>query len=111
MKKQSKKKQGGDSNQTQHFINNNNNEPKRQPKKTKVDGTESCAVKVIDGNIEMALKIFKKVVRESGRIQELRDRQMFIKPSVKKRETKNKAKFYNQVDVKNEKEASKGQYK
>ncbi len=42
-------------------------------------------------NIERALKKFKKKFEKTGVIKELRDRQKFTKPSVKKREEKNKA--------------------
>ena len=43
------------------------------------------AVKVIKGNIQQALKKFKNKTMDSGHLQELRDRQQFLKPSVVKR--------------------------
>ena len=43
------------------------------------------AVKVIKGNIQQALKKFKNKTMDSGHLQELRERQQFLKPSVVKR--------------------------
>ena len=40
------------------------------------------AAKVVNGNIEAALRFFKRQVKESNVLQEVRDRQEFIKPSV-----------------------------
>lgn len=48
-------------------------------------------VKVRKGNINLALKKFKRAVRESGHLLEYKDRQEYLKPSVKKRLQKNKA--------------------
>ena len=44
-------------------------------------------------NIERALKKFKRKFERTGTIKELRSRQAFIKPSVKKRQTKIKAQY------------------
>jgi len=48
-------------------------------------------VKVIKGNIQQALKKFKNKTMDSGHLQELRDRQQFLKPSVVKRKQKKDA--------------------
>lgn len=48
-------------------------------------------VEVINGNLERALKLFKKKIKDSKIMLELRDRQEYIKPSLKKRINKNKA--------------------
>ena len=42
-------------------------------------------------SIEKALKKFKKKFEKTGVVRELRDRQKFTKPSVRKRETRLKA--------------------
>ncbi|MCK4745426.1 MAG: 30S ribosomal protein S21 [Bacteroidales bacterium] len=42
-------------------------------------------------NIERALKKFKRKFERTGTIKELRVRQAYVKPSVKKRETKKRA--------------------
>lgn len=39
-------------------------------------------VKVRDGNITQALKVFKKKVTKSGHLEELKKRQEYLKPSV-----------------------------
>ena len=56
-------------------------------------------VDVKNGNIESALKQYKKKVQSSKQIEELRERKNFTKPSVKKRlqreETIRKNKFLN----------------
>lgn len=46
-----------------------------------------CAtgVKVVNGNIELALKIFKRKVKDSGKLEELKARKEYIKPSAVKR--------------------------
>jgi len=40
---------------------------------------------VKDGNIEKALRKFKKKISESGLLLELKDRETYTKPSVKKK--------------------------
>lgn len=42
-------------------------------------------------SIETALKTYKSKVQKTKQVQELRDRQVFVKPSVKKRTEKLKA--------------------
>ena len=48
-------------------------------------------VPVVKGNLNKALKIFKKKFKSTGVIKELRERQQFTKKSTKKRLIKNKA--------------------
>jgi small subunit ribosomal protein S21 len=45
-----------------------------------------------DGNVEKALRKFKKKILETGIIQEVRDRQEFVKPTTKRKIDKSKAK-------------------
>lgn len=45
----------------------------------------ATAVKVVNGNIELALKVFKRKLKESGKIEELKARKEYIKPSAVKR--------------------------
>lgn len=52
-------------------------------------------VSVKGGNIEAALKEYKKKVQNSKQIEKLRDRQTFTKPSVKTRLKMEKAKIKN----------------
>ena len=49
------------------------------------------AVKVIKGNIKKALSKFKRKVKDSEHLQEYRQRQEYVKPSVKKRRLKQTA--------------------
>ena len=54
------------------------------------------SVEVRAGDIGKALKVFKQKVAKSNHIQELKDRREFLKPSVKKRLLKEKAKRDNE---------------
>ena len=46
---------------------------------------QGLAVTVRNGNLEKALRIFKKKVRNSGMLQELREREYYTKPSEKRK--------------------------
>ena len=48
-------------------------------------------------NIERALKKFKRKFEKTGVIRELRERQSFTKPSVKKRQVKKKAIYIQKI--------------
>ena len=48
---------------------------------------------VTEGNIDKALRRFKKTVKESGIILELFSRREFIKPSIVKRKQKKEARY------------------
>ncbi len=48
-------------------------------------------------NIERALKRFKRKFERTGTLRELRARQAFVKPSVKKRAQKQKAVYIQQL--------------
>lgn len=50
------------------------------------------SVKVKNGNVNKALSIFKKKVATSGVIQEFKERQEYVKPSLQRREKLKKAK-------------------
>ena len=55
----------------------------------------SIKVVVKNNNYEKALSIFKRKVKESGILYELREREHYKKPSILKKEMKNKAKARN----------------
>ena len=42
-------------------------------------------VKVLNGDVELALKRFKKMIKDSKKLVELSERRFYTKPSVKKR--------------------------
>ena len=50
---------------------------------------------VKDNKIEYALRKLKKKVKDSGMMIELREREFYTKPSVKKREMRKRAKISN----------------
>lgn len=47
---------------------------------------------VQDGNIEKALRKFKKKISEDGILQELQDRQFYTKPTIQRKLAKSQAK-------------------
>ena len=47
---------------------------------------------VYDGQVEKALRKFKKKVADSGLLQEVKDRQEFVKPTIKRKLAKSQAK-------------------
>ena len=59
------------------------------------DDMQGLSVKVWNNNVEGALKIFKRMVKDSGLILELKQKTYYEKPSVKRREKKNLAKLRN----------------
>lgn len=49
------------------------------------------AVKVVHNQIEPAIKMWKRKLKESGKIEQLKERKEFIKPSAVKRKQKEEA--------------------
>ena len=52
------------------------------------DQKKGLTVEVRNGDFNKALRIFKKKVQEAGIVQEVRDRQQYIKPSEKRAKAK-----------------------
>lgn len=50
------------------------------------------SVLVQEGNVEKALRKFKKIVADSGLLQEVRDRQEYVKPTIRRKVAKGQAK-------------------
>ena len=48
----------------------------------------SFTIEVRNNNVEKALRVMKKKMKKEGLFQELKDRQYYQKPSLKRRETK-----------------------
>ena len=65
--------------------------------------TRLVTVEVRKGDINTALKIFKRKVAASGHIDELKDRREYTKPTTKRRLVKQKAKRLNELKVSEEK--------
>ena len=59
-------------------------------------------VDVRNNNIEFALKKFKRMVKDSGLMMELRDRQYYEKPSSERRRKKGLAKLRNKYRTQKE---------
>lgn len=53
--------------------------------------TRGNKIHVNDGNWEKALRKLKKKVTESGLLQEVKERQEFVKPTVRRKLAKNQA--------------------
>ena len=68
-----------------------------------MSGLSRVTVIIRNGDINKALKVFKKKVNESGHLLELRDRKEFVKPTTARRLTKEKAVRENQRQILNEK--------
>ena len=62
-------------------------------------------IKVIvkNGKLDPALKVWKRKVRNTKQLQQLRDNREFVKPSTKKRLSKQKAKYKQRMRTQNEK--------
>ena len=63
--------------------------------------SKGTSVTVRDGNVEKALRKFKKKIQESGKLEELREREQYEKPTTARRIAKNKAvrRYQKQVET------------
>ena len=50
-----------------------------------MDSPKGLCIEVRNGDVNKALRIFKKKVQEEGVLQEYKERQHYVKPSEKKR--------------------------
>ena len=48
-------------------------------------------IPVMKGNIDRALKVFKRKFKQTGTLKEIRERKQFIKPSLKRKLAKEKS--------------------
>jgi small subunit ribosomal protein S21 len=71
---------------------------RRKPKKQ----LQGLQVEVYDGQVEKAIRILKKKVKESNLFLELRKKEYYEKPSRIKRHKKNLARLRNQYKVEKE---------
>jgi len=62
---------------------------------------KGTSVTVRDGNVEKALRKFKKKIQDSGKLEELREREQYEKPTTTRRLAKNKAvrRYQKQVEA------------
>ena len=54
------------------------------------------------GDINFALKSFKRILKESGKMEELKDRRHFISKGQKRKEEVDRAKYYQMLDDQNQ---------
>ena len=73
---------------------------RRKPKKQ----LQGLQVEVYDGQVEKAIRILKKKMKDSNLFIDLRKKEYFEKPSRIRREKRNLAKLRNQYKVQKEKE-------
>ena len=66
------------------------------------DDSKGLSVKVWNNNVEGALKVFKRKVKDSNIMQELKEKAYYTKPSKKRRERKNLAKLRNKYKLQKE---------
>ena len=71
---------------------------RKRPKKD----LQGLQVEVYDGQVEKAIRILKKKVKESNLFLELRKKEYYEKPSKLRREKKNLARLRNQYKVEKE---------
>jgi small subunit ribosomal protein S21 len=55
---------------------------------SKTDSPSGLHVEVRNGDFNKAMRIFKKKVQEAGIVQEVRERQQYIKPSEQRKKAK-----------------------
>ena len=77
-------------------------------KKRQKDNATGLSVTVFNNNVEGALKILKKKVKNSNLFLDLRKKEFYTKPSEIKRHKRNLAKLRNKYNI--EKEKSKNNY-
>jgi ribosomal protein S21 len=76
-----------------------NKKPYRKVRRDEMEiSGNSLAVRVVNNQIELALKLFKRKIKDSGKLDIVKAKQEFIKPSVinrKKREDAIRRNSYN----------------
>ena len=80
---------------------------RRNFRKKPKDNSQGLSVTVFNNNVEGALKVLKRKVKDSNLFIDLREREYYTKPSEKKRHKHNLAKLRNHYAVQKEKENDK----
>ena len=76
---------------------------RRNFRKKPKDNSVGLSVKVFNNNVDGALRILKKKVKEANLFQDLRDKEYYTKPSEIKRHKRNLAKLRNKYNIEKEK--------
>ena len=79
----------------------------RKKKKYPKEKLQGLQVEVFNNNVEGALKILKRKVKESNLFLDLRKNEYYEKPSTTRRHKKQMAKLRNKYAIEKEKEAQK----
>jgi len=77
---------------------------RRNFRKKPKDNSVGLSVKVFNNNVDGALRVLKKKVKESNLFLDLRNKEYYTKPSEIKRHKRNLAKLRNKYAVEKEKE-------
>ena len=77
---------------------------RRNFRKKPKDNAKGLSVTVFNNNVEGALKVLKRKVKDSNLFVDLREKEYYTKPSEKKRHKRNLAKLRNKYNIKKEKE-------
>ena len=70
---------------------NNDNKKKKAPRQEMYLYGHANGVKVINGNVEAALRTWKRIMKDSGIIEEIRNNKEYKKPTTVRREKRNAA--------------------
>ena len=70
---------------------NNDNKKKKAPRQEMYLYGHANGVKVINGNVEAALRTWKRIMKDSGIIEEIRNNKEYKKPTTVRREKRNLA--------------------
>ena len=76
---------------------------RRNFRKKPKDNSIGLSVTVFNNNVEGALKVLKRKVKDSNLFQDLRKKEFFTKPSEIKRHKRNLAKLRNKYNIEKEK--------
>ena len=77
---------------------------RRNFRKKPKDNSIGLSVTVYNNNVDGALRVLKKKIKQSNLFQDLREKEQYTKPSEKKRHKRNLAKLRNKYAVEKEKE-------
>ena len=80
---------------------------RRNFRKKPKDNAVGLSVTVFNNNVDGALKVLKRKVKNSGMMLDLKKKTFYRKPSEIKREKKNLAKLRNKYNIEKEKENQK----
>ena len=70
---------------------NNDNKKNKAPRQEMYLYGHANGVKVINGNVEAALRTWKRIMKDSGILEELRNNKEYKKPTTVRREKRNLA--------------------